>query len=66
MRRLDRARRRLIAGASLAEAAVASGFADQSHMTRQFKRAYGVSPGRWLTMLAPLPQTAGANAKAGA
>jgi len=65
MRRLDRARRRLIAGASLAEAAVASGFADQSHMTRQFKRAY-VWPGRWLTMLAPLPQTAGANAKAGA
>ena len=34
-------------GASLAEAAATSGFADQSHMTRQFKKAYGLSPGRW-------------------
>ena len=47
MRRLDRARRLLQNGASLAEAAVTSGFADQSHMTRQFKKAYGISPGRW-------------------
>jgi AraC-like DNA-binding protein len=47
MRRLDRVRAALLAGMPMAEAAVASGFADQSHMTRQFKRAYGVSPGRW-------------------
>jgi AraC-like DNA-binding protein len=47
MRRLDRVRAALLAGVPMAEAAVASGFADQSHMTRQFKRAYGVSPGRW-------------------
>lgn len=47
MRRLDRARRLMLAGTALAEAAVASGFADQSHMTRQFKKAYGVTPGRW-------------------
>jgi AraC-like DNA-binding protein len=52
MRRLDRARHHLASGASLAEAAVMNGFADQSHMTRQFKKAYGLTPGRWQRMLA--------------
>lgn len=47
MRRLDRVRRGIDAGESLAQAAADSGFADQSHMTRQFKQAFGVSPGRW-------------------
>jgi AraC-like DNA-binding protein len=47
MRRLERARRLIAADASLADAAAASGFADQAHMTRQFKNAYGVSPGQW-------------------
>jgi AraC-like DNA-binding protein len=47
MRRLDRVRSQIRHGVSLAEAAAASGFADQSHMARQFKRAYGVTPGRW-------------------
>lgn len=47
MRRLDQARAHMRAGESLAEAAIASGFADQSHMTRQFHRAYGLTPGRW-------------------
>jgi AraC-like DNA-binding protein len=47
MRRLDRARRLIQTGSSLADAAAASGFADQAHMTRQFKNAYGISPGRW-------------------
>ena len=47
MRRLDRAKSMMRAGTSLAEAAQASGFADQSHMTRHFGRAFGMSPGRW-------------------
>lgn len=47
MRRLDRVRAALLAGDALADAAAACGFADQSHMTRQFKQAYGVSPGQW-------------------
>ncbi len=47
MRRLDHARASIRGGASLADAALAAGFADQSHMTRQFKRAYGLPPGRW-------------------
>lgn len=44
-RRIDTARRLIAGGATLAEAALASGFADQSHMTRTFVRKYGVSPG---------------------
>lgn len=47
MRRLQQARRWLLQGAPLAETAFACGFADQSHFTRQFHRAYGVTPGRW-------------------
>jgi AraC-like DNA-binding protein len=47
MRRLGHAKAAIIAGYSLAEAAFMSGFADQSHMTRQFKQAFGLPPGRW-------------------
>ncbi|WP_374441758.1 AraC family transcriptional regulator [Stella sp.] len=47
MRQLDRARAAIRSGLPLAEAAAASGFADQSHLTRQFKRAYGMTPGMW-------------------
>jgi AraC-like DNA-binding protein len=49
MRRLDRARSNPSRRA-LAEAAAAAGFADQSHMTRQFKQAFGLTLGRWLSM----------------
>jgi AraC-like DNA-binding protein len=52
MRRLDHVRSMLaLATCSLAECAAASGFADQSHMTRQFKKAYGMSPGKWRSHL---------------
>ncbi len=43
-RRLQRARRMIAGGTTLADAAQAAGFADQSHMTRLFVRTYGVSP----------------------
>lgn len=44
-RRLQRVRNQIAAGMTLADAAQASGFADQSHMTRLFVRTYGLSPG---------------------
>ena len=44
-RRLQKARRMIGGGTTLADAAQASGFADQSHMTRLFVRTYGMSPG---------------------
>ena len=52
MRQLDRVRRLLRAGSSLADAAVDAGFADQSHMSRHFKRAYGLTPARWVSAFA--------------
>jgi len=50
-RRIDRARRLIARGSTLAEAATASGFADQSHMTRIFARKYGLSPGAYAKAL---------------
>jgi AraC-like DNA-binding protein len=47
MRRLDHAKSAIAAHHSLADAAFMSGFADQSHMTRQFKQAFGLTPGHW-------------------
>lgn len=44
-RRVALARHLIAQGQPLAEVAAACGFADQSHMTRQFVRKYGVSPG---------------------
>ena len=58
MRRLDRVRVLIRAGTPLAEAALAGGFADQSHMTRHFRRAYGLPPGRWAAMTAAPRATA--------
>jgi AraC-like DNA-binding protein len=51
MRQLDHLRRSLKSGASLAEAAVMAGFADQSHMSRRFKAGYGLTPAHWLSAI---------------
>lgn len=52
MRRLDRARKMLIDGQSISGAAIDSGFADQSHFSRLFKRAFGLTPRAWQRALA--------------
>ncbi|MDH5831531.1 AraC family transcriptional regulator [Luteimonas sp. M1R5S18] len=51
-RRIDLARRLIAGGQPLSEVALASGFADQSHMTRVFVRKYGISPGAYATATA--------------
>ncbi len=48
-RRVDRARRLLLAGRTPAEVAGDTGFYDQAHLTRHFKRLVGVTPGRYRT-----------------
>ena len=47
-RRIIEARRRLLAGGRIADIAGDLGYADQSHLTRQFQKLVGVSPGRYL------------------
>jgi AraC-like DNA-binding protein len=45
--RAERARGLIRQGSSLTDAAAATGFADQSHMTRIFTRQFGFTPGAW-------------------
>lgn len=45
--RMARAAGLLARGAGLADVALAAGFADQSHMTRAFRRDYGITPARF-------------------
>jgi AraC-like DNA-binding protein/mannose-6-phosphate isomerase-like protein (cupin superfamily) len=49
--RLGQARHLLVAGRSSAEVAQTLGFADQSHFTLAFRRAFGVTPGRFVRAL---------------
>ena len=53
--RAERSRRLIAQGATLADAAAASGFADQSHMTRLFARQFGFTPGAWQAAAARRP-----------
>lgn len=45
--RVNRARQFLRNGASITDVAFATGFTDQSHLTRHFKRMTGVTPGQY-------------------
>jgi AraC-like DNA-binding protein len=47
MRQLDEVRRLVRCGDSLTDASLQAGFFDQSHMSRMFKQAYGLTPGKW-------------------
>jgi len=49
--RLAKARALLLHGTALAQVAAEVGFADQSHFTRRFKGATGLSPGAWLRQM---------------
>lgn len=51
MRRLQKARAMIATGLPLAAIAAEVGFADQSHLQRQFKHAYGLTPGRWARLV---------------
>ena len=45
--RVERAKLLLRGGARISDAAYATGFSDQSHLTRHFKRVIGVTPGSY-------------------
>jgi AraC-like DNA-binding protein len=45
--RVRQARRYLAEGDSIADAALKTGFADQSHLTRAFAKQFGITPGRY-------------------
>lgn len=53
-RRLERAADLLMRGrSSIGEIALAAGFCDQSHLNRQFRQAYGVTPGEFARLCSP-------------
>jgi AraC-like DNA-binding protein len=45
--RINRARKLLTSGAAISEVAYLTGFCDQSHLNRCFKRTLGVTPGKY-------------------
>ncbi|WP_341365165.1 AraC family transcriptional regulator [Thalassospira sp. SN3W] len=47
MRRLQKARILISLRQPMVDIAGDTGFADQSHLNRHFKRAFGITPGRW-------------------
>ncbi len=52
-RRMNLARRRISEGMSLADVAAEAGYADQSHMTREFRRRYGLTPAAYRQAVKP-------------
>jgi len=57
-RRLNHARRLLAGGTAPAAVAAATGFADQSHLGRWFRRAFGMTPAAYRRICTNLPDTA--------
>jgi AraC-like DNA-binding protein len=51
--RVRAARRLLVRGTPPAQAAAETGFADQAHLTRWFRRYYGVTPGAYRAAVCP-------------
>jgi AraC-like DNA-binding protein len=51
MRRIDQAKSEILAGRNFASTAYASGFADQSHLNRQFKQTVGLTPKAWKSVM---------------
>lgn len=49
--RVERARKLLASGASIAESAAQTGFFDQSHLHRHFRRILGITPGQYRAIL---------------
>ncbi|NEQ55828.1 MAG: helix-turn-helix transcriptional regulator, partial [Leptolyngbya sp. SIO3F4] len=46
--RVHQAKRLLASGHSITDAALSTGFADQSHLHRHFKKMVGVTPGQYV------------------
>jgi transcriptional regulator GlxA family with amidase domain len=66
VRRIERAKAMIRSTReSLAEVALACGFADQAHLNRRFRNIVGISPGRWRRSNAPVTR-ATVPARAGA
>ena len=49
--RLQHAKDLLVKGETIAQAALATGFSDQSHLTRWFKRVWGYTPGLYSNLI---------------
>ena len=49
--RTRKAKRLLASGVPIADAATQTGFTDQSHLTKRFKRVFGITPGQYILSL---------------
>jgi AraC-like DNA-binding protein len=50
--RVSHAKALILAGEAIAQAAYATGFVDQSHLTRRFKQIFGITPGQLVRYVA--------------
>jgi AraC-like DNA-binding protein len=55
--RINAVRALLERGTPIGRAALLCGFADQSHLHRHFRRAWGITPGEYLARLAPVTES---------